>query len=239
MSQVRRWNRRVGRRRPRSWRGAPERQWAQGPWRWIPPQRRSPAARQVAGDEDAPQTGLYGDPVQRRRDRRPLGDVAWGGGRHVDQVDAQRLDDPLPQPSGHVRHPRDPGGPCEPAALRGPPPGPAARAIPRAAGGGVFRSIEQAGGADRCVAVGDVTARIQRERAVVDPASHHGDRVGGAGLPVAPVVEDERAGDLGFAADPLVGEGRDLPSVGIGGVGRGDERASCGRCRRKVRRQGR
>ena len=179
--------------------------------------------------------------VPALRPRAPLGDV--------EQVDAERLGDPLPIPApevgGHADHPR---GTVDPPELRGPPPvrrpleailvvaGRLAR--PRLSVGGVGSGLEHrvrrvvehlAGGThgrDRGRPVGHVPARVQRERDLVDDTPHDGEREARSGLPFPPVIPDYPAADARFRGDAAVGDGRYERLTG-GPVRGRNERARC------------
>jgi hypothetical protein len=199
------------------------------------------------------------DPLQRRlafehaTDGPPAADVAGVGGRaslgQVEQIDAERLGDPLPVPGAEVgRHADYASGAIESAELGGPPAvgwlveaalGVAGGlAGPGAALGGVGGRVERgdgrrverlAGGPDRGDgdgAVGDVPEGVQREGHAVDNASDHGERKAWSGLPFPPVVPDDPAPDARFGADASVGHDGDERAARVH-VGRRHERAGC------------
>jgi hypothetical protein len=204
----------------------------------------------VAGDED---------PLQRRRafehptDGAPAADVPGVGRRarlgQVEQIDAERLGDPLLVPGAEVgRHADHASGAIEAPELGGPPAVgrlvEAALAVarglagPGAALGGGGGRVERGGsvrtellarGSDRRDgggAVGHVPERVQREGDLVDEASHDGERKAWSSLPFPPVVPDDPAPDPGFGADASVGYDGDELAARVH-VGRRQERAGC------------
>jgi hypothetical protein len=204
----------------------------------------------VTGDEDPLQWRLA---FEHPTDGAPAADVPGISRRtslgQVEQLDAERLGDPLLVSGAEIgRDADDASGPIESAELGGPPavgwlvqaalgvagrlagPGVALGGgggrVERGGGRGVERST---GGSDRRDgggAVGHVPERVQREGDVVDDAPDHGERKARAGLPFPPVVPDDPAPDPGFGADAPVGHDGDELAARVHVAGR-DERAGC------------
>jgi len=196
------------------------------------------------------------DPLQRGRrdaledppDRAPAGDVPGAPLGDVDQVDAERLGDPLALAwAEYGGHTDDAGGAIDAPELGGPPP---ARGLKQAAlivarrlacpgtsvrgvrGGleGGDRVLEGlAAGSDRSDRLGSirhVAVRVEREGDVVDPAPDDGEREPRPGLPFAPVIPDDRASDTRLGVDAAIGDDGDERVV-LRPIRRGDERPGC------------
>lgn len=204
----------------------------------------------MAGDEDPLQRWR---PFEHPTDGAPAADVPGVGCRaslgQVEQINGERLGDPLPVPGAEIGcHADDASGAIESAELGGPPAVgrlvEAALAVarglagPGAALGGVGGRVERGGsvrteflarGSDRRDgggAVGHVPERVQREGDLVDDAPDHGERKARSGLPFAPVVPDDPAPDAGFGADASVGHDGDELAARVHVRGR-HERAGC------------
>jgi len=200
----------------------------------------------VAGDED---------PLQRRlafehpTDGPPAADVPVVGRRaslgQVQQIDAERLGDPLPVPGAEIgRYADHASSAIESAELGGPPavgrlveaalrvagPGAALGSVGGGVERGAGRRLERLAGGpdggDSRGAVGHVPVRVQREGDLVDEAPDHGERKARAGLPFPPVVPDDPAPDAGFGADAAVGHDGDELAARVHVRGR-HERAGC------------
>jgi hypothetical protein len=169
----------------------------------------------------------------------------------IEEVDAERLGDPLRVPVAEGGGDADDAsGAVEPPELGGPPsvrrllkavlviprrlPGPGTP-VRRVGSGPEHRVVTGAvverlaggpDGRDRCGPVGHVTARVERERDLVDHAPHDGQREARSRLPFPPVIPDDPAADPGFCRDAAVRHQRNERAV-LRPVRGGDERPCC------------
>jgi hypothetical protein len=164
---------------------------------------------------------------------------------HVEQVDPEHLGDPLYIAAGEARaDPDHQSRALDLPQLRRPPPirrrlgaafvverrlarpGPLRGRVRGAVEHRVLALLDRLAGRadrrDRPGAVRHVPARVQGEGDLVHDAPHDGEREARPGLPGAPVIEDDPAADIWFAADASVRDIRHM-LVTHGPVRRGHE----------------